>query len=88
MDRSTVIPGNHGLHREITVKDTVPGLYLRLGTGSTIENPTEGLYLMDDKSYYIQMDGGNTSQPIIRDAAGRKELIVPVTSKLSYSILF
>jgi hypothetical protein len=52
-----------------------------------IEMPEEGLYLINDKSYYLRMDDA-TVKPIIRNANGHKELIVPVQKKISYSILF
>lgn len=87
-DVSKVIPGNQGLHREITLQDSIPNLYMRIAAGSTIENPVAGLYLVNDKSYYIQMDDPAAPAPVVRDMNGGKELIVPVRNKLGYSILF
>ncbi len=87
-DASRVLPGNHGLHREISVQDTIANLYMRLAEGSSIEIVSDGLYLIDDKSYYISIDDPGNVKPIIRDAKSRKELIVPVVNKLNYSILF
>ncbi|MEO5888645.1 MAG: DUF1080 domain-containing protein [Ferruginibacter sp.] len=87
-DASRVLPGNQGLQREITVQDLVPDLYMRLAEGSVIESISEGLYLVDDKSYYIRIDDAGGAMPVIRDADGRKELIIPVKNKLNYSILF
>jgi hypothetical protein len=58
-----------------------------LAEAEVIEMPEEGLYLINDKSYYLRIDD-TTAKPIIRNANGHKELIVPVQKKISYSILF
>ena len=86
-DMSRIIDGNQGIHREITIENPVTNLYLRLAEADMIEMPEEGLYLINDKSYYLRMDD-TTAKPIIRNANGHKELIVPVQKKISYSILF
>jgi hypothetical protein len=46
------------------------------------------MYLIDDKSYYLRIDDAEKGPPVVRDANGRKELLVPVQSKLTYSLLF
>jgi len=86
-DRSRIIEGNQGIHREISIENPIANLYLRLAEADTIEMPSEGLYLINDKSYYLRMDDPS-AKPIIRNANGHKELIVPVQKKISYSILF
>ena len=63
-------------------------LYARLAEGATIEDAGKGMYLVDGKSYYLRLDDASGAKPVVRDANGRKELVVPVRSKLSYSILF
>ncbi len=93
-DRMTVAEEGHGLHREIMVKDPVPGTYVRLAEASSIEELSDGLYLLDDKSYYLKWEGtgatdhDNAARPVIREQNGRKELIVPVTARSVYTILF
>jgi hypothetical protein len=46
------------------------------------------MYLIDDKAYYLQIEDAGKAKPLIRDAAGRKELIIPIQTKLTYSVLF
>jgi hypothetical protein len=58
-----------------------------LAKASMIENMGSGIYLVDDKSYYLRMDKANVT-PIIRDSKGCKELIIPMQNKFSYSIIF
>lgn len=86
-DMSRIIDGNQGIHREISIENPVANLYLRLAEADIIEMPSEGLYLINDKSYYLRMDDA-AAKPIIRNANGHKELIVPVQKKISYSILY
>jgi hypothetical protein len=52
-----------------------------------MEDLGNGLYLVGDKAYYIQLADGS-AKPVIRDADGKKQLIVAIGSKLSYTILF
>jgi hypothetical protein len=87
-DVTRVMDNNQGLHREISVASPVANLFLRLAEADKIETPSEGLYLINDKSYYLRLDDAGGAKPIIRDANGRKELIIPVQNKVSYSILF
>lgn len=87
-DACRVLPGNQGLHRELSISTAVPNLYLHIAEGSSIEAVSEGLYLVDDKSYYIRVDNPGEQKLLVRDMNGRKELIAPINSKFSYAILF
>ena len=87
-DNSKVMDENHGIHREISITQPVENLYLRLAEGASIENPSPGVYLINDKSYYLLIDDADTVKPLIRNANGAKELVVPIQKKISYSILF
>ncbi len=87
-DASTVIAGGQGLHREITLQNPVEGLYAHLASGSNIEDLGNGLYIIDSKSYYIRIDDAGGAKPILRDADGKQELIIPIQKKLTYSIIF
>lgn len=75
------------LTHEVLVKNrgNKAGLYYKLGEGHEITLIKNGLYAIDDKQYFIQID---SATPIIRDANGRKELIVPVDSQVKYQILW
>lgn len=87
-DAIRVLEDGHGIRREITAENPSNDLYVRLAEGSTIEPMTQGMYLIDDKAYYLRVEDAGGAKPIIRDMAGRQELIMPVRQKLIYSILF
>jgi hypothetical protein len=86
-DATTVLENGQGLHREITLQGPASDLFVRIAAGKNIEAVSNGLYVLDDKTYYIRMDDDNT-KPLIRDAAGGKELIVSLQNKIGYAILF
>lgn len=87
-DAIRVLEGGKGISRELTVQNPGQNLYARLAEGSTIEPISKNMYLVDGKSYYIRLDDAGGAKPVVRDANGQKELIVPVNGKLRYSILF
>ena len=87
-DASTVIAEGHGLHREISLQNPVDGLFARLAGGAAIEDLGNGLYIIDDKSYYIRIEDAGGAKPVVRDADGKQELIIPIQKKLTYSIIF
>lgn len=87
-DVTRVMENNQGLQREISVASPVANLFIRLAEADKIETVSEGLYLVNDKSYYLRLDNTGGSKPVIRDSNGHKELIIPIQSKITYSILF
>jgi hypothetical protein len=87
-DASTVLANGQGIRREITLQNQVDGLFAQLASGTNIEMQGNGLYTVDDKSYYIRIDDAGTAKPVIRDAGGKQELIIPIQKKLIYSIIF
>jgi hypothetical protein len=87
-DAVRVLDNGQGLRREISVQNGSGDLYARLAAGTSIEQLSNGLYLVDGKSYYLQLEEASGAKPLIRDANGGKELVVPVRGKLSYSVLF
>lgn len=62
------------------------GLYYKLAEGKTITQLSNGLYAIDDKSYYIKPATGTV--PTIRESNGKKELIVPIENSIKYSIIW
>ena len=72
---------------EVIIKNrgSKPGLYYKLGEGSTIVPMADGLYSLDDKKYYIKITGAT---PIVREVNGKKELIVAVDSTIKYSLIW
>jgi hypothetical protein len=88
-DAIRVMENGQGLHRELTVQNPAGGeLYARLAEGASIEEKSKGMYLVDGKAYYLRLDDAKGTKPVVREANGRKELVVPVRGKVGYSILF
>jgi hypothetical protein len=87
-DAIRVLENGQGIHREITVSNQVNGLFARLAEGANIEKGSNEIYIIDGKSYYLNLEDASGSKPEIRDMNGRKELIIPIHNKLSYSLLF
>jgi len=81
---------NRIITHEVAIKNrgTKPGLYYKLAEGSSIIQLSNGLYAIDDKSYYIKPAAG--LPPTVREVNGRKELIVIVAadSTVKYSIIW
>ncbi len=86
-DGITVTENGKGITRTLTIDNASNDLYVRIAEAATIDE-LNGMYLVDDKSYYLKIEDAEGAKPIIRNVNGRKELIVPIHSKLSYSILF
>lgn len=86
-DKIRVLSEGKGVQREVTITNPASDLYARLISGATISAMENGMYLVDGQEY-VRIDDVAGAKPIIRDANGRQELIVPVKGKLIYSILF
>jgi hypothetical protein len=87
-DKIRILPNGQGIHREISLENPIDNVYLRLAAASTIEMLSDGLYLLDDKSYYIRIDDASKAKPVVREVSGYQELIIPFKQAFSYSILF
>jgi hypothetical protein len=67
-------------------------IYCLVAQGAAIEKLPNGLYAIDDKSYYIEFEGKES--PMIRNSTdGSKELVLPVNLKnksgvITYSIVW
>ncbi|MEO7214658.1 DUF1080 domain-containing protein [Mucilaginibacter sp.] len=86
-DDVKILANGQGISREISLEKPAEGLYFLLASAAAVEDLGNGLYLLGDKAYYIQLADGS-AKPVIRDADGRKQLIVAMGSKLSYTLLF
>lgn len=82
-----IYPDQSSLTHEVTIKNrgTKSGLYYKLAEGKAIQQMPNGTYAIDDKSYYVRVNGVT---PQIRENAGKQELIVPVEGSFSYSIIW
>jgi hypothetical protein len=70
------------------VEKNTKNLSWRLADAKAIVEISPGLFIVDDKSYYIKVENSESLHPTIREQNGRKELIAPIQDKLTYSILF
>lgn len=86
-DSISVSQAAEGIDRVITVHNPPAGLYVRLVNASKIESLNNGIFLIDDKSYFLRLNAAE-GEPIIRSSNGRKELMVSIKDKISYTILF
>ena len=77
----------HGLQREITADNAPPNMYVLLARAAAIKDIGNGMYLIDNKSYFLRLESTNVNATI-RDINGIKELIAPIQNKLAYTIIF
>lgn len=87
-DQIKALANGQGIQRELRIQNQSGNLYARLAEGKAIEAVSKEMYLIDGKAYYIQLEETEGAKPIVRSTDGRQELIIPVRSKLNYSILF
>lgn len=85
-------PERDGISRMLRIEGTPKGmLYCRVAAGQTIDNMGNGLYAIDDRSYFIRIDP--VLKPRQRSSGGKQELLLPVSIKnglgaVSYSVVF
>jgi hypothetical protein len=82
-----IYPDKNTLVHEVGIKNrgAKPDLYYKLAEGKAIQQMPNGSYAIDDKSYYLKVNGVT---PQVREVNGIKELIAPVTGSFSYSIIW
>lgn len=88
---------NNGLIRRITMQSdsAAEPVYFMIGSGSFIERLPNGLYAMDDKTYYVQIlnAGDEKNVSIVKDDAGGYRLLLLLSAlgndaSFSYSIIW
>lgn len=81
-------PNGEGINRTIAVANAPSGLYQRIAEGKNVANLGNGLYAVNDKSYYIRLD--KNVKPVIRPSATGQEMIVKYNAgnPLTYSIIW
>lgn len=88
MDAIRVMEEGDGIRREISLLQPINELYVRIAANQNIQALSNELFVVGDKAYYIQIDSSGGLKPILRNASGGKELIIPIQDKLVYSVLF
>ena len=86
-DQLRVLENGQGFRRELTVQNAATPLFARLISGNSITPLENGLYVVDGQTY-LRLDNLEGASPSVRTVGSKQELIVPVKSKLVYSILF
>ncbi len=82
------IVDNKLFQRVVKLTNAPKGLMARVASSSKIEKISDGLYAINDKSFYIQIEDGS-AKPEIRNINGSQELLLPVkNNEVKYSILF
>ncbi|MBZ5858542.1 family 16 glycoside hydrolase [Flavihumibacter profundi] len=87
-DAIYVTANGKGIRREITMQGPTQDIYALLASGRNIEMLPGGIYAIDDRRYYIQVDDAAGVKPIIRESGGQQELLLPAGAKIIYTILF
>ena len=87
-DAIQALANGEGISRDVTVSGPLRDLYFRLAEGKDIRQLKDGLYTIDENAYYLKVESPGTEKPFVRTSNGKKELLVPVTGQLKYSILF
>jgi hypothetical protein len=82
------------LHRELVLAapDATGGLYVRLADAGRIHRLRDGSYEVGDGLYYVAVERGGPS-PVVRESAGRQELLLPVrfrrgAARVAYTIIW
>src|SRR5690606_5440087 len=87
-DDMSVLDNGHGLKRTIQIQNNPGKLYFLLGQGKNIAEMSDGRYVIDDKTYFVELADGASSNAMVRKGIDQQELIIPVTESLVYTLLF
>ncbi|GAA5520737.1 DUF1080 domain-containing protein [Aliifodinibius salicampi] len=87
-DKIRVLPEANGVKRTMNFQNIAEDLYVRIAVGQSIEKGNNNRYLVNDQSYYLELDDSLNAEAFIRTIEDQQELIVPATSTLNYTILF
>jgi hypothetical protein len=87
-DKVAVGNADKSILRQITVTNAPANLYSRIARGASITAAGNGLFIIGDKGYYVQID--EKLKPWIRYSKNGSELLVPVTSNnpVIYSLIW
>ncbi len=86
-DKIEFLTSGDGISRTLTVSGATADSYCRFAFGKKIEKLNDGLYLIDDKSYYLQLD--KKLKPIVRQVGEGYELLVKYNgSPVSYNLIW
>lgn len=87
-DAIHALPNGEGIRRDLTITGSLKDMHVRLAGGSDIRELKDGLYTIDDNAYYLKIESTGKEKPFVRSSNGKKELLIPVSGQLKYTILF
>ena len=93
-DRFLPLDGGKGINRELqfTTNVSEENRYYRVVAGHSISELPNGIYQVNDKSFYLDLEEDAQNRAIIRDNGKKQELIVPIgqpgSSSLSYHYIW
>ncbi|MBX3256442.1 MAG: DUF1080 domain-containing protein [Chitinophagaceae bacterium] len=81
-DRTVPSDDDRILTRTLQFDNNAAGnnLWIRLAAGDKIEKLEDGLYAINNKSYYLRLDGKKQRGAILRNINGREELLIPASA--------
>ena len=87
-DAIRALANGEGVSRDVSITGPLQNIYFRLAEGQDIVELKEGLYAIDHNTYYLRLESPGGEKPFVRNSNGKKELLIPVSGQLKYSILF
>lgn len=78
-DRLLPEQGGRQLLRELTLRGTAEGYWVRVADGVDISKLDDGSYSVDDRMYYVMLHESGGAQAVIRTSGGRQELLIPIS---------
>lgn len=77
-----------GIDRKLTADGSTANKQFGIAEGKEIKKVKEGLFLIVDQGYYIQIDPKSPSNPVIENHSENQQLLVSINQPLLYTILF
>lgn len=87
-DELEILADGQGIKRVLTIENAKANTFVRLAQDGQIKDLGEGLFVIGDQSFYIQLGETNQAKPEIRSIDGRMELLVPARENMEYLLLF
>lgn len=86
-DRSEVADEGRMLQRTIIADREAENLFVLIAESDKIEALSKEEYSIGDNAYYILLDNPKVSKPFVREMNGKKQLLAPLSTDLTYSII-
>jgi hypothetical protein len=77
-----------GLDRTLSASGGTANKQYAIAEGATIKLIKDGLYWVEDKGFYIQVDPKSANKPVVQSSGDKQQLLVSLNSQIQYAILF